>query len=115
MMWHDLSFRLRALFGRRRIENDLEDELGFHLDRAAAKLVASGVPAPDARRRARREFGLVDGVKTTAGARGACGGWTSRDGTRSTGSGCSGIDPGSAPRSWGRWRSALAPTPRFSA
>jgi hypothetical protein len=84
MMWHDLSFRLRALFGRRRIENDLEDELGFHLDRAAAKLVASG-------------------------------GWTSRDGTRSTGSGCSGIDPGSAPRSWCRWRSALAPTPRFSA
>ena len=63
MMWHDLSFRLRALFGRRRIKNDLDEELGFHLDRAAAKLVASGVPAPAARRRARREFGLVDGVK----------------------------------------------------
>jgi hypothetical protein len=56
----------RALFGRRRFEDDLSDELRFHLDAYAEDLVRSGVDPNEARRRARLEFGAVESVKEDA-------------------------------------------------
>ena len=42
---------------------DLDKELGFHLEQRTADLEAAGVPADEARRRARLEFGGVLQVK----------------------------------------------------
>jgi len=60
---HDLLFRLRTLTRRPAAENELEDELRFHLERETAKYVRSGMSEADAVRRARIEFGGLDQVK----------------------------------------------------
>ena len=51
--------RLRGLFTRGRLERDLHDEVTFHLDMLAADRAGTGVPEPQARAGARREFGNV--------------------------------------------------------
>jgi predicted permease len=57
----------------RRLENDMEDEVRFHLESYAADLVRNGVPAPEAMRRARIEFGGIeshkDAIRATLGLR----------------------------------------------
>ena len=62
-MLDDFRFRLRTLFRRNVAEDDLDDELRFHLERAAEQHEARGLSAREARRRARVEFGQVDVVK----------------------------------------------------
>ena len=62
-MLDDLRFRLRTLFRRDAAEDDLDDELRFHLERAAEQHEARGLSPREARRRARVEFGQVDVVK----------------------------------------------------
>lgn len=59
MNLRDLLLRGRALFTRRRVEQELDDELAFHVEREALKHVANGVEAADARRRALAKFGSV--------------------------------------------------------
>src|SRR5690349_744435 len=53
----DLKLRVRALWNPNRVERELDEELSFHLEREAAKLIAQGVPVDDARRQARARFG----------------------------------------------------------
>ena len=62
-MLDDIRFRLRALFQRNTAEDDLDDELRFHLERAVEQHVARGFSLPEAHRRARLEFGQLDAVK----------------------------------------------------
>jgi putative ABC transport system permease protein len=62
-MLTDLLIRLRALFRRNAVESELDDELRFHFDQQVEKFIQSGLPLPEARRRARLEFGGVDQVK----------------------------------------------------
>lgn len=62
-MLHDLLFRLRSLLWRNSADNDLEEELRFHLDQQAAKYQARGLSAEDAKRRARLDLGGADQVK----------------------------------------------------
>jgi predicted permease len=57
---HDLFLRIRTLFLRRRVEQELDEELRFHLEMAARKNAAKG---PDAARLARVRFGGIDSVK----------------------------------------------------
>jgi predicted permease len=54
---HDLWLRLRALFFRRRVEEELDEELAFHIELETRKNVTPGMSEADARRRARIEFG----------------------------------------------------------
>jgi predicted permease len=54
---------LRALFRRRPFEEEMTEEVRFHIEQYAADLVRSGVSPSDAARRARMEFGTVDSVK----------------------------------------------------
>jgi predicted permease len=49
--------RLRSLFRRHRVEQDLDDELSFHLAMDAALHTQAGVAEAEAERRARRDFG----------------------------------------------------------
>ena len=62
-MLDDIRFRLRALFRRNTAEDDLDDELRFHLERAVERNLADGCSPQEARRRARLEFGPLDAVK----------------------------------------------------
>jgi putative ABC transport system permease protein len=62
-MFTDLVSRLRSLIRRRTVEQDLNDELGLHLERLVGRYVADGLPRDEATRRARLEFGGLDQVK----------------------------------------------------
>ncbi len=62
----DIRFRFRALFRRGEVERELADELRFHLETDTARLVAMGLPADEARRRAQISFGGVERVKEAA-------------------------------------------------
>ena len=62
-MLDDLRFRLGTLFRRDAAEDDLDDELRFHLERAAEQHMARGLSPREAYRRARIEFGQMDVVK----------------------------------------------------
>jgi len=62
-MLNELLIRLRALFHRSAVESELDDELRFHFDHQVEKFVQSGLPLPEARRRARLSFGGSDQIK----------------------------------------------------
>jgi len=62
-MLSDLIFRFRSLFQRSAVENDLDDELRFHLERQVEKHVRSGLSQEEAIRLARLEFGGLGHVK----------------------------------------------------
>jgi predicted permease len=57
MNLRDLTLRALALFAPKRAERDLHDELSFHIEREAMKLIDRGVPPEDARARAQAKFG----------------------------------------------------------
>jgi putative ABC transport system permease protein len=59
----DLHVRIRSLFRRARVEEELEDELRFHLERQIDKYVSGGMSREEATRRVRLEFGALDRVK----------------------------------------------------
>src|SRR5690242_10904564 len=54
---------LRATFRRSRMEIEMDSELRFHLDAYVEDLVRSGLSREEALRRARIEFGAIDGAK----------------------------------------------------
>ena len=62
-MFSDLKYRLRAIFRRRSLERELDDELRFHLEQQAAMESRGGLSPDEARRQARLAFGGVDVVK----------------------------------------------------
>ncbi len=57
--------RVLSLFGRRRRDVELSDEIQAHLDLLADEHVRRGMSASDARAAARREFGGVEQMKET--------------------------------------------------
>jgi putative ABC transport system permease protein len=54
-----LLYKLRSLWRRRTLEDELDAELQFHLEAEAEEQVASGQPADDARQAARRSLGNI--------------------------------------------------------
>jgi len=61
--WSRLASRLRGLFGRKRWERELEDEVRFHLEMQTEDNVRAGMDARSARLAALRSFGGVDPAK----------------------------------------------------
>ena len=59
--------RLRAVFGRQRLNDDMQAEMREHLDRATERLVARGMSPQQARLEARREFGNLTVIQDDAG------------------------------------------------
>ena len=59
----DIRHRLRALFARSSVEQELDDELSFHIGREAEKYERQGMRHEAALRRARLEFGGVEQTK----------------------------------------------------
>ncbi|MDB4878340.1 MAG: permease [Gemmatimonadetes bacterium] len=66
MKWSDVVLRVRALFAPRRAEQELSEELEFHIEMQARKHEAAGADPHQARALARREFGNLDLVKEDA-------------------------------------------------
>ena len=62
-MLTDLIYRVRALFDRKRMEDDLEAELRFHLESLIEKHVGDGMTPATAARRARIELGGITQIK----------------------------------------------------
>src|SRR5580693_4361259 len=59
----DIRVRLRAVLARRRVEEDLNDELLFHIEMQARKNAAEGMSPLEANRLARIQFGVGDTAK----------------------------------------------------
>src|SRR5712691_10038481 len=55
--------RMAALFRRRRLEDDLDEELRSHLEMAVELNLRKGMSAEDARREALRSFGGIEQTK----------------------------------------------------
>ncbi|MGJ5813223.1 ADOP family duplicated permease [Paludibaculum fermentans] len=62
-MLTDHLYRLRALFQRRTLENDLDDELKFHFEHSVEKLKRSGLSEQEARRQALLDLGGLEQLK----------------------------------------------------
>lgn len=56
-LWGQVVHGLRSLLDREGTDREIDDEVEDWMERAAADLEASGVPAAEARRRARLELG----------------------------------------------------------
>ena len=54
---------LATLVQRQRFEDSLDEEMRFHLDAQTEDLVRTGIPPPEAARRARAQFGSVEAMK----------------------------------------------------
>ena len=60
MRWmSDVWFRLRATFAPGRMEQEMDEEMAFHMEMEARKLVWGGMTPEEAARQARRSFGGV--------------------------------------------------------
>lgn len=57
MTLHALWYRMQALARKGAVARDVDNELAFHIDMETERLMADGVPRPDAQARARRMFG----------------------------------------------------------
>ncbi len=62
-MFCDPIYRLRALFRRKRMETDLDEEVRLHVERETEAAIERGVPPDEARRRARLAFGGQEQIK----------------------------------------------------
>src|SRR5689334_11990676 len=62
-MLNDLLFRLRSLFRRTQVEEEMSEELRFHFDRQVEKYAATGLSLEEARQRARLIMGGEDKIK----------------------------------------------------
>src|SRR5690242_19312410 len=60
MWWRDLLLRLRALGSRSEMDEELNEELQFHLEMQARKNQVQNPDSVDARRQARLDFGSVE-------------------------------------------------------
>jgi putative ABC transport system permease protein len=60
---YKLPLRFRSLFKRRRVEQELSDELRFHLEKLTEENVAKGMTREEARYAALRELGGVEQIK----------------------------------------------------
>src|ERR1043166_4267834 len=61
--WSEIVFRVRAVVRRRAVEEELDAELRFHLEREAEKYVRRGVSPDEAVRKASRAMGGLDRTK----------------------------------------------------
>src|SRR6266498_3735142 len=62
-MLNKLRLRLRALFFKSRLEEELDEEVRFHLEREIEENIARGMSAEEARMAALRSFGGIERVK----------------------------------------------------
>jgi len=60
---YTVPLRLRSLFRQKAVEQELAEELGYHVERKTEEYLAKGLSAEEAREAATREFGGVEQAK----------------------------------------------------
>ena len=60
---HSIPLRIRSLFRRRKVEQELDEELQYHLEQSIETHVARGMSREDARYQSLRDFGGLDQQK----------------------------------------------------
>src|SRR3989442_1789190 len=64
MRWfYKVSLRFRSLFRKRRVEQELTEELRFHLEKLVEERIAKGMTPEEARYAALRDLGGLEQVK----------------------------------------------------
>ena len=63
MNWSDIQLRLHALLFRRTVEDELDEELRFHVDMETRKNIATGMRPVEANRKVNLQFGGLEQVK----------------------------------------------------
>ena len=64
MKWlHRMGMRLCALFRKRQLDGELDEELSFHVEQEIQANIQAGMSAEEARYAARRKFGWVESIK----------------------------------------------------
>ena len=58
-----IPLRLRSLFRRKEVEQELSDELQYHLEQKTREYIAAGLTSDEARRKVQREFGGLEQSK----------------------------------------------------
>jgi predicted permease len=62
-MWSDFLHRARAIFRRKTVEREMDDELRFHIERQTEKHMRAGLRPEEAARQARLDFGGREQVR----------------------------------------------------
>ena len=62
-LWRSLSIRIRALFDRSALNQELDEEVRFHIEQETRANIARGMKPEEAARQARMDFGGEQGVK----------------------------------------------------
>src|SRR5215510_16587804 len=62
-MFNRLRLRLRAIFFESKMEEELDEEVRFHLEKEIEKNIARGMSPEEARQAAQRSFGGVERFK----------------------------------------------------
>jgi len=62
-MLSDLIFRLRSIFRKKAVEDELDEEMRFHMERESEALMRQGIGAGEAQRRVAMDFGGVEQMK----------------------------------------------------
>jgi len=112
---YKVVLRCRSLFRSRRVEEELDEELHFHLDRQIQAHLDRGLTKDEAIRAARLAFGGLEHGKKRAARRVARSGSTTRGATFGTQCAC--FEQVLASRWWSSclWRWASGPTrPSFN-
>jgi putative ABC transport system permease protein len=58
--FYSLPLRLRSLFRRSQVDQELSEELSYHIEQKTSQLIAAGMPADEARRAALRSIGGLE-------------------------------------------------------
>src|SRR5947207_1285556 len=63
--WRKLHLRLRALFQKRKLDAEMDDEMSSHIAMQTQENIEAGMKAEEARYAALRQFGWVESIKET--------------------------------------------------
>src|SRR6266699_1462459 len=63
--WRKLQLRLRALFQKRKLDAETDDEMRSHIEMQTQENIDAGMNPEEARYAALRQFGWVESIKVT--------------------------------------------------
>src|SRR5213076_2024892 len=61
--WRKLNLRFRALFQKRKLDAEMDEEMRSHIEMQTQENLDAGMSAEDARYAALRQFGWVESIK----------------------------------------------------
>src|SRR5439155_25832796 len=64
-LWSKLHLRLRALFQRRKLDAEMDEEMRSHIEMQTQENIDAGMKPEEARYAALRQFGWVESIKET--------------------------------------------------